>query len=36
MDIADLAASAVKKITKSKGKRLAKKGIPRICRRLSL
>ena len=28
MDIADLAASAVKKITKSKGKRLAKKGYP--------
>lgn len=28
MDIADLAASAVKKITKGKGKRLAKKGYP--------
>ena len=28
MDIGDLAASAVKKITKSKGKRLAKKGYP--------
>ena len=28
MDIADLAASAVKKITTGKGKRLAKKGYP--------